>query len=45
MPVKKNVNNKQYPVMASLASTIEKLNNLAIRGNDKKIYRFQIEQS
>jgi len=31
--------------MASLASVIEKLNNLASRGNDKKIYRFLLSQS
>jgi len=39
-------NNKQDPVMmASLASAIKKLNNLAIRGNNNKIYCFQIDQS
>jgi hypothetical protein len=39
-------NNQQDPVMmASLASAIKKLNNLAIRGNNNKIYCFQIEQS
>jgi hypothetical protein len=39
-------NNKQDPVMmANLASAIKKLNNLAIRGNNNKIYCFQIEQS
>jgi len=39
-------NNQQDPVMmASLASALEKLNLLAIRGNNKKIYRFQIDQS
>jgi len=38
-------NNKQDPVMmASLASAIKKLNNLAIQGNNNKIYRFQMEQ-
>ena len=39
-------NNEQDPVMmANLASAIKKLNNLAIRGNNNKIYCFQIEQS
>jgi hypothetical protein len=32
-------------MMASLESAIKKLNNLAILGNNNKIYRFQIEQS
>jgi hypothetical protein len=39
-------NNKQdHKMMANLASAIKKLNNLAIRGNNNKIYCFQIEQS
>jgi len=32
-------------MMENLAGAIKKLNNLAIRGNNKKIYYFQIEQS
>lgn len=39
-------NNKQDPVMmAKLANAIKKLNSLTIRGNNKKIYCFQLEQS
>ncbi len=39
-------NNQQDPVMmANLANAIKKLNNLAIRGNNNKIYCFQIDQS
>ncbi len=39
-------NNKQDPLMMeNLASAIKKLNNLAILGNNNKIYRFQIDQS
>ena len=39
-------NNKQDPaMMANLANALPKLNNLAIRGNNNKIYRFQLNQS
>lgn len=38
-------NQQDHKMMASLTSAIKKLNNLAIRGNNKKIYRFQIQQS